>query len=86
MQSAYVPITTGPYTILDGTTLHAGNVYVSIATASAHGGCGDTVGKVHYGSILTLASAEIQSMRGYPKNNIPWSFNFADFNRPVPYR
>lgn len=86
MRSAYEPITTGPYTTVNGKTFYSGNVYLSISRASAHGGCGETVGKVHYGSILTLASTDIQSMRGYPRNNIPWSFNFADFNRPVPYR
>ncbi|OCL08024.1 hypothetical protein AOQ84DRAFT_377152 [Glonium stellatum] len=84
--SKYVPITIGPYSVLSGHTFYSGNVYISIATASAHGPCGGNVGQIHYGSILTLASTDVQSMRGYPLNNIPWSFNYADLNPPIPYR
>jgi hypothetical protein len=84
--STYVPVTTGPYGVVNGHTFYEGNVYFSIATASAHHPCGGAIGGTHVGSILTLASSDIQSMRGYPKNNIPYSFHFQDFNTPIPYR
>lgn len=81
--STWTEVTTGPYAVVNGNTFYSGNVYVSISSIEAHFPCQSTL--TRYNSILTLASTDIFTKRGYPINDIPWSVNYADFNEPVPY-
>ncbi|KAJ4293525.1 hypothetical protein N0V90_008808 [Kalmusia sp. IMI 367209] len=81
--ATWTEVTTGPYAVVGTNTFYSGNVYLSIASIEAHFPCRST--HTRYNSILTLASSDVQTMRGYPINNIPWSLNYADFNEPVPY-
>lgn len=36
-------------------------------------------------NIITIASSDLYSVRGYPHNVIPWSVNWVDFNEPTPW-
>ncbi|PSN63278.1 hypothetical protein BS50DRAFT_624054 [Corynespora cassiicola Philippines] len=83
--TSYIPITTGSSVVVDGTTFHEGNVYLSIPVASVTNNCGSTLGDIHSNILLTLASSDIQSGRQGSRGGDKWPINYADFNPPYPW-
>jgi hypothetical protein len=66
--TTWTEVTTGPYAVVNGNTFYSGNVYVSISSIEAYWPCRSTL--TRYNSILTLASTDIFTKRGYPINDI----------------
>ncbi|KAK3201143.1 hypothetical protein GRF29_213g1207777 [Pseudopithomyces chartarum] len=81
--ATWTEVTTGPYAVVNGNTFFSGNVYLSFATVIATWPCRSA--ETRFNKIITLASTDIFTKRGYPINDIPYSVNYADFNDPVPY-
>ena len=68
-------------------TLFANQVYVSydrVFAADLCDGVATTIGDVHAGSIVTMASPALSSVR-YPNLGDAYRFNFGDPNQPVPW-
>lgn len=76
----------GPYIVSQGTTFHENRAYISLQTVYASNSCG-TVGRPHAGSILTLASSQIYSVRRlhYQCADYGYSFNFGDLEPNLPF-
>ncbi|KAK3216249.1 hypothetical protein GRF29_8g2770388 [Pseudopithomyces chartarum] len=84
--STYVEITTGAYTVINGNTMYEGNVYLSLSDPWVRDNCYNTVKpQTVKPRIVTMASSDVFSVRGYPHNVIPYSMNYADFIEPVPW-
>lgn len=66
--STWTEVTTGPYAVVNGHTLYSGNVYVSISAIEASWPCRSA--QTISNAILTLASTDVFTQRGYPINNI----------------
>jgi hypothetical protein len=92
----YVPITTGPYAVVDNITMYQGNVYISFWEPQVYDNCGSSIARRNPGrdKIITVASDALYSIRKYPDalapypvkwDLIPWSVNYDDFNEPVPW-
>lgn len=66
--------------------MYEGNIYVSITEPYVLDNCRQTVApKFNKPRIITMASSDLFSVRGYPHNIIPYSIDYADFNDPVPF-
>jgi hypothetical protein len=72
--------------VFEGHTYSSGHVYISFPTVFASNVCNSvTIGTPRMGSILTLQSSELSSLR-YPfYASDAFSFNYADLNSPVPW-
>ncbi|KAK5144169.1 hypothetical protein LTR04_001658 [Oleoguttula sp. CCFEE 6159] len=77
----FTPAPNATTAVLNGTTFTSGWAYISFETAYARDDCMRTIGKPHPGALLSLPSSAVYSMRDY----LPYSFNFADLNSPVPW-
>ncbi|KAK4962051.1 hypothetical protein LTR10_002548 [Elasticomyces elasticus] len=77
----------GPYTVMNGTTLYENRAYISYQAIDVYNECGTKIGKGQPGGMVELASTDVYSvwgnvggandLKGYP-------FNFADLIHPVP--
>ncbi|KAL1612398.1 hypothetical protein SLS60_000624 [Paraconiothyrium brasiliense] len=84
--STYTEVTTGSYTVVNGVTMYEGNIYISLADPYVLDSCRNSVApKFNKPRIITMASSDLYSVRGYPHNIIPYSIQWADFQDPVPW-
>lgn len=84
--STYTEVTTGAYTVVNNITMYEGNVYLSLTEPHVRDSCGNTVEpQFKRPRIITMASSDLFSVRGYPHNVIPYSIDYADFNDPTPW-
>jgi len=66
--------------------MYEGNVYLSLSAPYVADNCGSSIApKYDKPRIITMASSDLFSVRGYPHNVIPYSINYADFNDPTPW-
>ncbi|KAJ4294413.1 hypothetical protein N0V90_008103 [Kalmusia sp. IMI 367209] len=84
--STYTEVTTGLSTVVNGLTMWEGNVYLSLTEPFVQDSCGNTIEpQVKKPRVITMASSDLFSVRGYPHNVIPFSMNYADLNDPTPW-
>lgn len=67
--STWTEVTTGPYAVVGQNTFYSGNVYLSFASIEATWPCRSS--EVRTNEILTLASSDIFTYRGYPIDKVP---------------
>lgn len=66
----------------NGATVTSPTVYLSYEMASAQGNCGNTVGQVFPGAVLSMRSDAVSSIAYHDSRAT--SLNYADFNLPLP--
>ncbi|KAK5734907.1 hypothetical protein LTR17_008540 [Elasticomyces elasticus] len=77
----------GPYTVMNGTTLYENRAYISYQAIDVYNECGSKIGKGQPGGIVELASTDVYSVWGNvggANDNKGYPFNFADLIHPVP--
>ncbi|KAK3663988.1 hypothetical protein LTR22_005208 [Elasticomyces elasticus] len=77
----------GPYTVMNGTTLYENRAYISYQAIDVYNECGSKIGKGQPGGMVELASTDVYSVWGNvggANDNKGYPFNFADLIRPVP--
>ncbi|KAK5685572.1 hypothetical protein LTS10_003653 [Elasticomyces elasticus] len=77
----------GPYTVMNGTTLYENRAYFSYQAIDVYNECGSKIGKGQPGGIVELASTDVYSVWGNvggANDNKGYPFNFADLIHPVP--
>lgn len=79
----YQEIKTGPPVVLSGRTFYPGNIYLSIPTIVAETDIGRGSTTSFTDVMLTMASSDLQSVRGY---NAYVSVDYGDFVEPIPWR
>ncbi|KAK5736560.1 hypothetical protein LTR17_007379 [Elasticomyces elasticus] len=77
----------GPYTVMNGTTLYENRAYISYQAIDVYNECGSKIGKGQPGGMVELASTDVYSVWGNvggANDNKGYPFNFADLIHPVP--
>ena len=75
-----------PTGVYNGTAYPSGSVYLKYDRVSAIDGCGNNVGNIYPGAVVTLASNEVSSLIGDGTYfHSAETFNYANLNYPTPW-